>query len=336
MSHAWNAEYRRWKGESVGVWSRRRSIARYGLRLCLSGKAIKVFLVLAFSQALVLSAVFFVFGQLMSPGSALIGWLESIGGTEVTAMVNAITSWALLYPEICVDGIYRIMFFFMKFSSPFLSLIIVALFVHRLIAHDMASQAIVIYNSKALTRWDYLIGKFCIVASILSVIWILPVVVSWVIGNMLSPDWSFFVHSFPSLMRGLVVGLVAVVSLSCLAMLVSSFARKTGAAVAYWVLGWLVLRFVASVASLAHPSLSYLSPLDALSTFSSGVFRMQDLLTDARSMLPFFDSFFGRMTNNNTPEIIPVSNGEVILPLLVLSLYCVISVFVVNKRISAS
>lgn len=335
MRHAWNARYRRWDGESVGVWQRRRSIARNGLRLCLSGKIIKVFLVLASAQALLLSAAFFLFGQLVAPESALLDVLERIGGPQAADVVSGLTSWALLYPEICVDGVYRVFFYLLTFSGPYLSMIMVALFVHRLIANDLASNAIVIYNSKALTRWDYLIGKFLVVSSILSVVWILPVVVSWLLGNLLSPDWSFFYHSFPSLGRGLAVGAVAVVSLSCLALLVSSLARKTGAAVAYWILGWFSMSVVANVARLAHPALDYLSPIRALHALSAGVYRMADLVSEAQDMLPFFNSFLNTVSDRDDPAELPIGNGELWLPLLSLSAYCVVSVWVVSRRVRA-
>jgi len=336
MKKAWSAQYRRWEGEAVGVWTRRLSIARYGLRLCLSGRIIKIFLVLAGAQALVLSGLFFFYGQFVAPQSALLDWFTRLAGEEARTIFDALTSWVLLYPEICVDGIYRIVFYLQSFSGPFLSMIVVALFVHRLIANDLASNAIVIYNSKALTRWDYLIGKFIVVSSVLSVIWIVPVLFSWLLGNLLSPDWSFFYHSFPSLLRGLTLGLVAVVSLSCLALMVSSLAKKTGAAVTFWILGWISLSVISGVASLLHPVLLYLSPSQALSSLSGGIFRMLDLLQDAQAMLPFFGGVFNRMSEGVDAADLPIDNGAVWLPLLSLAAYCTISILVVSRRIRAS
>ncbi len=334
MSDVWNAEYRRWHGESTGVWSRRLAIARYGLRLALAGRVIRFFLVLAFSQTLLLAGVFFVFSQFVAPESALLDWLEETGGEGVATLLKALTSWFLLYPEICVDGVYRTMFFLLSFSCPFLSVVIVALFVHRLIANDLASQAIVIYNSKALTGWDYLLGKFAIVATILSVVWLLPVIASWILGNLLSPDWSFFWHSFPSLLRGLTVGLVAVVSLSCLALLASSLARKSGAAVGFWALGWLVLGAISSAVARANQAFAYISPFEAISTFGEGVFRMRDFVMEARGVLPFFDGFFAKTTEFSDASQLPVSNGEILAPLLSLAACCALSILIVSRRVS--
>ncbi|MBC2607445.1 ABC transporter permease subunit [Pelagicoccus albus] len=336
MKHAWSAQYRRWEGESVGVWTRRLSIARYGLKLCLGGKVIRIFLILSLAQMLVMSGFFFLFGQLVAPESALLLWLEGMGGKEVTDLFRALTSWALLYPEICVDGVYRVIYYFFSFSCPFLTMVIVALFVHKLISGDLASNAIVIYNSKALTRWDYLIGKFMVVSTILSIIWIFPVVGSWLLSNLLSPDWSFFYHSFPSLVRGLTIGIVAVVSLSCLAMLISSLARKTGAAVTYWILGWISLGMISGAAQFAHPALQYLSPVNALRAVSGGIYRMLDLVVDAQGMLPFFGGLFRKVSDGTDPAELPISNGEIVLPLMALACYCAVSIVIVSRKVRAS
>lgn len=330
---SWNAEYRRWSGQSVGVWHRRLSIARYGLRLCLSGKIMRAFLLLAFAQTFVLAGVFFFLGQIVAEDSALIRWIESLGGEDARRVLSGIASWALLYPEISVDGVYRVMFYALTFTNPLASIVIVALFIHRLVAHDLASQAIVIYNSKALTCWDYIIGKFAIVATILSVMWILPVVCSWLLGNMLAPDWSFFYHTFPSLMRGLAIGVAAVLSLSCVAMLVSSLAKKTGAAVAYWIVGIFALNMVSGALSLAHPVFAYIDPFNALEALAAGTFRMQSFLIDASTMLPFFGNMFSEVSEFAESPDSPITDGARVLPLLALAAISAASIFVVNRRV---
>lgn len=333
---AWRAEYRRWTGESVGVWTRRISIARYGLRLSLKGKIPRAFLFLAALQALPLAAVFFLFGQFASPDSALLGWVADKGGSEVVEVINAVSSWLLLYPEICVAGIYRGMFGLLAFSAPLFSVIMVTFFVHRLIAGDVASHAIVIYKSKALTRWDYILGKFGVVAPILAVIWILPVVVSWMLGNLLSPDWTFFWHSLPALLRGLAVGSVAVVSLSCIALAVSATAGRSRAAVAYWIIGWIVVMIVANVASIAHGSFSLLNPGTSIAEFSAGLYRIDKLWEEARGMLPFFDGFVSKINVEEVGEIADKAGGSVWLPLAALSAMSAASLWIVDRKVMKS
>ena len=64
-----------------------------------------------------------------------------------------------------------------------------------LITRDLASNAIIIYSSKAVTRGDYLLGKFATAFGLLALTWLGPVCAAWFMGNLLAPDWSFFWHS---------------------------------------------------------------------------------------------------------------------------------------------
>ncbi len=332
----WKPQYRRWKGESVGLWKRRLAIARYGLRLCLSGKIVKAFLVLALGQVLVLSVLFVSFGQLVTPESSLVNWIERLAGEKAVTVINGITSWALLYPEICVDGIYRIAYFFIRFPASFFSIFLVALFIHKLIAHDLASQAIVIYNSKALTRWDYILGKFAIVATILSLVWILPILLSWIIGNTLAPDWAFFYHTFPSLLRGLAVGIVATLSLSSIALVVSSLARKTGTAIAFWIMGWISLNLISDLARFSYSWLEYANPLKAINELSESVFKMDSFISEAQNTLPFIDRIVAQTTNLRSLDEIPASDGAMAGPMVALTVMSALSLIVVHRRVAAS
>lgn len=342
---AWSPVYRRWQGQATGVWARRLSIARYGLKLCLAGKAIRFFILIAFLQGFALTALFALFGQIVNPDSALSNWTAGIAGARNAAIINGLTAWALVYPEICVDGIYRAAFYLAKFSASPLSLIIIALCIHRLIALDLASQAIVIYNSKALTRWDYLIGKFLIATCILSFIWIVPFVAAWLVGNTLSPDVRFFFYTFPSLTKSLLVGIVAVITLSLFALAVSSLAKRTGSAVAYWILGWISLGIFSSIAKATYPILQFVNPFSAISEFSNGVFKMNSFLQQARDELPVFNSYLESFIRSNMDDgktlssvvdEIPATDGSLAIPALFVVIICLASVAIANRRVALS
>ena len=341
----WRPDYRRWQGQATGVWARRFSITRYGLKLCLAGKAIRFFILIAFLQGLVLSVLFGLLGQIVNPESALSNWIGGVAGERNAAIINGLTAWALVYPEICIDGVYRGAFYLAKFSASPLSLIIIALFIHRLIALDLASQAIVIYNSKALTRWDYLIGKFLIAVCILSFIWIAPVVAAWLIGNTLSPDIRFFVYTFPSLARSVIVGIVATLTFSIFALAISSLAKRTGSAVAYWILSWVSLGIFSGIAKATYPILRFINPFSAINEFSAGVFRMNSFFQRAREELPVFNSYLESFIRRNIDDgktlssvvdEIPATDGSLIAPTLFLIIVCLASAAIANRRIALS
>jgi len=73
-------------------------------------------------------------------------------------------------------------------------LIAVALTIPHLITRDLASNAIVVYASKAITRFDYVLARR---ASFWDADphWLGPVLAAWLVGNLMAPNWNFFWHS---------------------------------------------------------------------------------------------------------------------------------------------
>ena len=56
--------------------------------------------------------------------------------------------------------------------------------------HDLASNAILIYSSKALSRFDYILGKFGIAFTLLSLLCLAPLIAVWFVGNLLSGGFA--------------------------------------------------------------------------------------------------------------------------------------------------
>ena len=73
------------------------------------------------------------------------------------------------------------------------------------ITRDLASNAIIIYSSKAVSRGDYLLGKFATAFGLLALTWLGPVCAAWFMGNLLAPDWRFFWHARAALANVLIL-----------------------------------------------------------------------------------------------------------------------------------
>ena len=96
-----------------------------------------------------------------------------------------------------------------------------------LITRDLASNAIVIYSSKAVTRGDYLLGKFATAFGFLTLTWLGPVCAAWFLGNLLAPDWTFFLARARARWRTfLIYGLSSMAVLSLLALGVSALSSQ--------------------------------------------------------------------------------------------------------------
>lgn len=324
--------YQHWRGQSTGIWTRRWTITRYGLRLCWRSRLLKILFAVVWVSALGLVALHFMVGQVLSPDSALLSYFTQNFGRRAKAVIDGMAAWILLYPEISVDGLYR---FTLSYASLFygtLCFYAVALFVPKLISHDLSSRAILVYNSKALTRFDYLLGKFGIVATLVAALAVAPLVMIWFLGNLLSPDWSFFWYGLPALGRALAVGGVTTVSLSLFALAVSSLAKKTSSATAFWILAWVVSGFAASAASKVFSWGRYLSPGVCLREISHRVYAVSDVVETAKESLPFFKSTLESMPRKTSIlEATPEQGWWV--PCLFLAGFCVLALLAISKRV---
>ena len=173
------AGYRRWRGEATGVWSRRFAIASCGIRLCLSSKLLKAILILCWGVGLIMAGLFFLAGQILVVDSPVLAYLTEPFGARAKQMIDAMVSLVMLYPDIVVDGFYRIVFTLASIGLQGGAMLMTSFFVSKLMTQDMACQAILIYRSKALTRFDYALGKFAVAFTILGFGWLGPIVAGY-------------------------------------------------------------------------------------------------------------------------------------------------------------
>ncbi len=316
--------YTHWRGASTGVWERRHVITQYGIRLCLKSWLLRALLILSWSLALGLIGFYFLFGQLLMPEGGLLAF--NLSEDKLQKILSGITAWMLLYPEICVDGLYRISFYAISDIYGSLSFFAIILFIPKLIANDLSSQAIIIYNSKALTRFDYMLGKFGVVFSILCLLWVVPILAAWLMGNFLSPDLSFFYHSFPALLRALLVTLITVVSLSLLAMAISALAKKSSVAIVLWIFVWIFSGVIANTSS----QVKYISLHNCLHDISNHIYALDSFFENAESMLPFFSTTMGPALSRGFP--LGKSEG-LFAPSMFLIGFCVVAIVILLKRI---
>jgi hypothetical protein len=149
-------------------------------------------------------------------------------------------------------------YFYCIYLMP-LSFFALGMTLPALITRDLASNAIVIYSSKAVTRFDYLLGKFCTAFGVLALTWLGPVCAAWFVGNLLAPDWTFFWHARIALMHALIFGLSSMVILSVMALGVSAFSSREKATPALWFTWWALGLAIQPIALHTLPWLRHVS-----------------------------------------------------------------------------
>jgi hypothetical protein len=279
---------------------------------------------------LLTAGLLFFLGQLLVPDSMVEHWVAQMN-SNLQAFFEMLRYWLKDHPAISVGTLQNVLFYFYSIDLMPLSIFALGMALPILITRDLASSAIVIYSSKAVTRFDYLLGKFCTAFGVMALTWLGPVCAAWFLGNLLAPDWTFFWHARIALIHTLIFGLSSMVILSLLALGVSAFSSREKATPAlwftWWVLGWAVQGIALhTLPWLRHLSFGYNLRQIALSTFQLGL----DLNT-AQNGIPIL----GDMLRKIRPETRAALDNPTLAGALVgLALMLLAAGLILRKRVA--
>jgi hypothetical protein len=212
-----------------------------------------------------------------------------------------------------------------------LSIVALGLALPALITRDLASNAIVIYASKAVTRGDYLLGKFCTALGVMTLTWLGPVCAAWFMGNLLAPDWRFFWHARMALIHVLMFGLSSMVVLCLLALGVSAASSREKSTPFIWFAWWVLGIAIQPIVVHTLPWLRHVSFEYNLKQIGLAVFHLGRELQRAQDSIPIF----GQMLR----EVPPATRAALDHPLLGgavagLALMLLAAGLIVHKRVA--
>ncbi len=282
-----NLDLSRWREAPRGIAYRRWAIVDNGLRQLLRLRFFRVLLGLAWSGGLAIAALGVVFSQSVATG----GWLESLAtrfGPRYEAMAAMLGAFVVLFPDVCIGGVFTLIFWAHSFLGLWLSLAALTVLVPQLITRDRGSNALTVYLSRPLTSVDYLCGKFGIIVCVLVAIWTGPLLFGWVLGMLFATDSDFIVYSLAPLWHALLFNAVGLVALAAIALGVSACSRTANTTTAIWVGLWLILGAVAAP-PVVPDWLKRTSFQRDLNEVRQTVFRVDSVLTGAGEKLPFLD-----------------------------------------------
>jgi ABC-2 type transport system permease protein len=274
----------RWRDVPRGVGYRRWTIISTGLRQLFQLRFLRVVLMLAWTAGAVIAVLAFAFSESIAPGS----WIERLAATagpRGQALSSVFGAFVLLYPDICIGGVFTLLFWFHSFIGFWLSLFALTALVPRLITRDRATDALVIYLSRPLTSADYLLSKLGTIVGVLVYVWIGPLLLGALLSMALAPNLDFIVYALEPLGRVLLFSAIAVVTLAAITLGVSATSRTGSKAILVWVGLWVILGALASAPEtplwLRRASFTH-----SLNEVRSGILRPDAALTDAAEVLP--------------------------------------------------
>jgi len=307
-----DASYKHWDGVHVGVWGRRMAIARNGLTACLQNKFTRQLVMVCWITSLLASSVLFFVGQLLVADSFVVLWMENLN-PQLQAFARLLSTWLEQHPEISVRTTQNVFFYYYSVYLMRFSIFALGMAIPLLITGDLASNAIVIYSSKAVSRGDYLLGKFATAFGLLALTWFGPVFAAWLMGNMLAPDWRFFWHSRVAIGHVFLFGLSSMFFLSLLALGVSSISSKQKTTTALWFIWWILGGVLTPIAMQTKPWLRHLSFNFNLDQIALAVFNIGEDIRLAQDNIPILGEML-RGIRARTMEALtnPPTGGSVI------------------------
>jgi hypothetical protein len=324
-----DSSYKHWQGEHLGIWHRRLAIARQGLTASLQNKTVRHIAVGAWCSALVLVLLLFLLGQLLVPESIMTEWAAQLN-PQLQMFVRLLTRWLVDHPEISVRTTQNVAFYFYTTYLLRVAIFALGLTLPLLITRDMASNAIVVYSSKAIGRGDYFVGKFCTAFGLLLLLWIGPALAAWFFANLLAPNWHFFWHSRLALFHVLLFGLAAATALSLLAMGISAITTKEKTATGIWFIWWIVGGAFVPVALNTRPWLRHLSFNFNLDELALGIFNLGNDLRLFQENVPLL----GEMLKNvNEKTLQTINNPAWIGAGITLLILGIVSGVILEKKV---
>jgi len=289
-----DTSYQHWEGVHLGLWHRRWVIALNGLTAALQNKWLRYLVVMCWISGLVMTAALFIVGQLLVADSIVVQWVGNLN-PQLQAFARMLTTWLEQHPEVSVRTTQDLLFYYFCVYLLPVSIFALGMALPLLVTRDLASNAIIIYSSKAVSRGDYLLGKFGTALGLMTLTWLGPICAAWFVGNLLAPDWRFFWHSRVALTHVLVFGLGSMCVLSLLALGVSAISSKEKSTLAFWFIWWVLGGVLAPIALHTKPWLRHLSFNFNLDQVALAVFRLSDDLKLAQDNIPVFGTMLGNI-----------------------------------------
>jgi ABC-2 type transport system permease protein len=231
--------YQHWTGHLSGHTWRWLAITRRGVRTALQSRLVRLALFIAWLPALVLVLVLCMWG-LVERQSALVEtikpFLRSLLGYSVVAGPRdyRVEIWTLCFH------------YFLSWELWF-SMVLVLLVGPNLISQDLRYNALPLYLSRPLRRFDYFAGKLGVIVALLAALIIVPSIVAYVMGLLFSLDITIVRDTARILAASIAYGLVIALSAGTLMLALSSLSRNSRYVALLWMGIWILTSTVSLV-----------------------------------------------------------------------------------------
>lgn len=311
--------YRNWSGPLSSAKSRWTVIAGIGIRRAWQSMWLRRIVFFAWVPGVLMAFLIYLFEQAAAEGhasafmySGLVemflgrGDREAIRESIAAAGGTAEDLYAYRHQFWC-----SLLLVLYQRTQAIMLIAVVGITAPPLISQDMRSRAFLLYFSRPISRTQYICGKAATVACFILVISLLPGMLLYCTGVLLSPDISIVLDTWDIPLRVVAATATMVIPTTCLGLMLSSLTTETRFASFAWFSVWIFGMFAYLVTS-SFVNSGTSSPTEMLSLFQV-ISAVQAWLLDVQSETPV----------------------DIVFPVSVLVMVTVVSLTILYKRVSA-
>jgi ABC-2 type transport system permease protein len=231
--------YQHWSGTLSGYAWRWLPITRRGVKTALRSRFVRIALLFAWLPAILLVFALCMWG-LIERQSALIDSLKPF-------LTSLLGRPILEGPRDYRVQIWTIAFHYFLYWELGFAMILVLLVGPNLISQDLRYNALPLYFSRPLRRFDYFFGKLGVLTALIAAIIIVPSIVAYVFGLLFSLDLTIIRDTSRILFASIVYGLVIALSAGSLMLALSSLSRNSRYVALFWMGIWILTSIVSAI-----------------------------------------------------------------------------------------
>ncbi len=216
----YNIGYRKWAGNLINKHLYFLAITYKGVTLALRQKWIQRVIIWSLIPSVYSAFLFFVVSKATDP--AWTSWVSTFIGRYAE---NILTN---LNPKQIRINLWSLVFYkYMQGIQIWITLFLITFIGARLIADDLKGKAFLLYFSKPITIFQYLMGKFLILMFFSCLVNLLPNLISYLVSIVFSPSIEVLFHTWIIVAKVIVGYLIVVVPYALLMLFFSSLTTSS-------------------------------------------------------------------------------------------------------------
>lgn len=237
--------YRAWDVHRQGSWLRWWTISVTGIRRAYKSNWLKRLLLTAYLPVLYFAIPFFLLEQAARDPDVWRGFRGFLRAfPQSSRLSDNLPSLASNQPPDIESMRHEVWTFLLlnmqRYPQAFLMVILVGIIAPPLISQDLRTRAYLIYFSRPITRFEYILGKFGVVSFYLFMISAVPALLLYVLGLLLSPSAMVIAVTWDLPLRILASALCLIVPTTLAALALSSLTLESRYASFAWFAIWIL------------------------------------------------------------------------------------------------